>query len=115
MPVMLASLYFASLIGGIVEELLHLPHCFEPLGENLNFSFCQSGHQRSHHRLPPWAMPWRSDTLLGKVRLAFLGSFFVGQAGRGLGTGVDIGAAALELSAFECRRFLLRPKCCRLM
>jgi hypothetical protein len=61
------------------------------------------------------AMSWRFGTPLGEVGLALLGSCFIGQAGRGLGTSVDAGAAAPKLSCLEFRTFLLGRKCRRLV
>jgi hypothetical protein len=115
---MSASLDVAPLVGGIVEELLHLPRCLKPQILRVKtraLAFAEAGIGGIIVVSLLGAMPWRSGTPLGKVRLALLGNCFVGHAGRGLGTGVDVGVAASELSRFECRRFLLGRKCRRLV
>jgi hypothetical protein len=60
-------------------------------------------------------MAWSSSTPLGKVGLLCLADASPAKRVRGLGTGVDIGVVAPELSCFECHLFLLGRKSHRLV
>jgi hypothetical protein len=81
MPTMSASLDVASLVGGIIEEPLHLPHRFMPQTLRVKIralTFARAGIGVIIVVSLLEAMPWRSGTLLGKVGFALLGSCFVG-------------------------------------
>jgi hypothetical protein len=101
MPTMSMSLDVAPFVGGIIQDLLHLPRCFEPQILQVKtraLAFAKVGIGSVIVISPLGAMPWRYGTPLGKVRHALLGSCFVGQAGRGLRTGVDVGAMTFQIS-----------------
>ena len=104
LPAMSTSSDVAPLVGGIVEDLLHLPCRFE--SQTLRMKILASALAGEGVSIVIvasllGASPWRSGTSKVCGRLFFFVPSSSARRGRGPGTGVDVGAAAPKTFALS--------------